>query len=86
MTIKNIVSARNKVDDIYQLILCQIIGYNSYELLDLAYPKHDGKQDAEAVAEMMLLRQSANSLAETCRILVRKLTDAIEVEDEHENK
>lgn len=51
-------------------------------MLDLAYPKHDGEQDADAVADMMLLRQSANGLSKACNILVEKLTDAIGDEDE----
>jgi D-Tyr-tRNAtyr deacylase len=38
--------------------------------------------NAGAVAEMMLLRQSANSLSEACSFLVDRLTDAIGDENE----
>lgn len=81
MTTKNFIATRNKVDDVYELIN-DLVSNHSIDMLDLAYPKHDGKQDAGAVAEMMLLRQSANSLSEVCSILVGKLTDAIGDENE----
>lgn len=85
MRIEDIITAKNKVKNVYQLVN-DLISYHGMEMLDLAYPKHDGEQDAEAVAEMMLLRQSANSLADACKLLVSKLTDAIEVENENEDK
>ena len=85
MRIEDIITAKNKVENVYQLVN-DLIRYHGMEMLDLAYPKHDGEQDAEAVAEMMLLRQSANSLADACKLLVSKLTDAIEVENENEDK
>lgn len=85
MRIEDIITAKNKVENVYQLVN-DLISYHGMEMLDLAFPKHDGKPDDEVVAEMMLLRQSANSLSDACKLLVSKLTDAIEVEDEHENK
>lgn len=81
MTTENLVTARNKVDNVYELIN-DLVSNHSIDMLDLAYPKNGGKQDADAVAEMMLLRQSANSLSEACNILVSKLTDAIGDENE----
>ena len=81
MTTENLVTARNKVENVYELIN-DLVSNHSIDMLDLAYPKYDGKQDADAVAEMMLLRQSANSLSEACNILVSKLTDAIGDENE----
>lgn len=63
MTTENLVTARNKVENVYELIN-DLVSNHSIDMLDLAYPKNDGKQDAFAVAEMMLLRQSANSLSE----------------------
>ena len=50
-------------------------------MIDLAYPNHDGVQDAEVVSEMMLLRQSANSLSVACNILTGKLTEVIGDDD-----
>ena len=81
MTTENLVTARNKVDNVYELIN-DLVSNHSIDMLDLAYPKNDGKQDASAVAEMMLLRQSANSLSEVCSFLVDRLTDAIGDENE----
>ena len=46
-------------------------------MMDLAYPGHDGEQDADVVAEMMSLRQTVNSLSAACGILVNKLTEVI---------
>ena len=49
-------------------------------LLDLAYPNHDGVQDADVVSVMMLLRQTLNSLSVACQNWIDKLSEAIEVE------
>lgn len=81
MTTENLVTARNKVESVYELIN-DLVSNHSIDMLDLAYPKNDGKQDASAVAEMMLLRQSANSLSQVCSFLVDRLTDAIGDENE----
>ena len=83
MTTENLVTSRNKVENVYELIN-DLVSNHSIDMLDLAYPKYGGKQDAVAVAEMMLLRQSANSLSEVCSFLVDRLTDAIG--DEYEVK
>lgn len=65
-----------QAENTYQAIN-HMMSQKSLELLDLAYPNHDGKQDAEAVAKMMTLRQTLSSLATACKILQEKLTDAI---------
>jgi hypothetical protein len=46
-------------------------------LLDLAYPRHDGEQDADAVGEMLYLRQSVSALKKACEILETKLTRVV---------
>lgn len=46
-------------------------------LLDLAYPNHDGEQDADAVGEMLYLRQSVSALKKACEILEKKLTRVV---------
>lgn len=51
-------------------------------LLDLAYPKHDGEQDADAVSDMMLLRQTLNGLSCACQIWIDELSEAIGEETE----
>lgn len=38
-------------------------------LLDLIYPRHDGVQDADAVGDLLYLRQSVASLRQACDIL-----------------
>lgn len=81
MTAENLVTARNKVDNVCELIN-DLVSNHSIDIPDLAYPKHGGKQDAGAVAEMMLLRQSANSLPEACSFIADRLTDAIGDENE----
>lgn len=67
---------KNKAEKAYAAINDMISNY-AIEMIDLAYPKHDGEQDAEVIAEMMLLRQSVNSLSTACNLLVNKLTDVI---------
>lgn len=69
---------RKNIDNTYGEIN-DMISFKGIELIDLAYPNHDGNQDADAAAEMMLLRQSANSLKNACEILIKKLTDVIEL-------
>ena len=77
MTTKNIIETRDKIESVYALIN-DFISNNSYlDMLDLAYPNHDGQEDADATSEMMLLRDSANGLSKVCSILVDKLTDVI---------
>lgn len=76
MTTKNLTDVGNKAEKAYELIN-DLISHHSLDMMDLAYPGHDGEQDADVVAEMMSLRQTANSLSVACNILVNKLTDII---------
>ena len=76
MTTKNLTDVKNKAEKAYELIN-DLISHHSLDMMDLAYPGHEGKQDADVVAEMMSLRQTANSLSVACNILVNKLTDII---------
>ena len=73
MKIEDIITAKNKIDNIYQLVN-DLISYHGMEMLDLAYPGHDGKEDANAIAELMMLRLSASSLSKACDILVDKIS------------
>lgn len=65
-----------QAENIYQVIN-HMMSQKSMEILDLAYPDHNGIQDDAAVAEMIMLRQTLSSLATACKILQKKLTDAI---------
>lgn len=76
MTTKNLTDVKNKAEKAYELIN-DLISHHSLDMMDLAYPGHDGEQDADVVAEMMRLRQTVNSLSVACDILVNKLTDII---------
>lgn len=76
MTTKNLTDVGNKAEKAYELIN-ELISHHSLDMMDLAYPGHDGEQDADVVAEMMRLRQTVNSLSVACNILVNKLTEVI---------
>lgn len=76
MTIKNIKKTTADAEKLYQIVN-DLVSEGIVPLINIAYPQHDGEQDAEAVADMMALRQSANALAKACNILVDKLTDVI---------
>lgn len=78
---ENLNTANNEVEKVYELIN-ELASNHGLEMIDLAYPNHDGVQDADVVSSMMLLRQSANSLSKACNILIKKLTDAIGDENE----
>lgn len=73
-TLKIVNTAYSEIND--------TISLEGMQMIDLAYPKHDGEQDADAVTDLMLLRQDANSLMHACEILVKKITDAIGDEEE----
>lgn len=73
---EKLIEVKNKAEKAYEAIN-DLISHYGIEMIDLAYPKHDGEQDADVIAEMMLLRQSVNSLSTACNLLVNKLTDVI---------
>lgn len=76
MNIKNLITAKDKAEKAYELIN-ELISSGLVDMIDLAYPNHDGVQDAEVAAEMMLLRQSVNSLSIACDNLANKITDVL---------
>ena len=76
MTTKNLTDVKTEAERAYELINDLII-HHSLDMMDLAYPEHDGEQDADVVAEMMSLRQTVNSLSVACDMLVYKLTEVI---------
>ena len=77
MTTEIINTARAKADKAYNLINDFASNYYTHDLIKLAYPQLDGEQDPKAVAEMMLLRLSVNSLARACDLLYDHLTEVI---------
>ena len=76
MTKEKLIEVKNKAEKAYEAIN-DLIRNHCIEMVDLAYPKHDGEQKADVISEMMLLRQSVNSLSTACNLLVNKLTDVI---------
>lgn len=81
MTTENLIEVKNKAEKVYEAINDLISNYG-IEMIDLVYPKHDGEQDADVISEMMLLRQSVNSLSTACNLLVNKLTVVIGDEED----
>lgn len=77
MTTNKIIDTRDKIERVYSLINSFVSNNSFLDMLDLAYPNHDGQEDADVTSEMMLLRDSANGLSQVCNILVNKLTDVI---------
>lgn len=69
-------SAKRTADVAYQAINDNM-SEGLVKLIDLAYPNKDGKQDADVISDMMLLRQSLKSLSDACQIWISKLTEAI---------
>lgn len=51
------------------------------DILDLMFPNHDGKSDPEAVANVMLLRDSLYNLCQACEMAVNQLTEDLEISD-----
>lgn len=46
-------------------------------LIDYVYPEHDGNQDAEAAANLMMLRDRLNSIINGCKIFIEHINSAI---------
>lgn len=81
MTKEKLIEVKNKAENAYEAIN-DLISHYGIEMIDLAYTEHNGEQDADVIAEMMLLRQSVNSLSTACNLLVNKLTDVIGDEED----
>ena len=85
MTTEKLIEVKDKAEKAYETINDLISNYG-IEMIDLAFPDNNGEQNAEVISEMMLLRQSVNSLSTACNLLVNKLTDVIGDEEEVKNK
>lgn len=77
MTTTEIKSVNQKVEKLYQE-LNDFFSANYLELARLAYPKQDGKEDADAVGEMLTLINSLCGLERVCNIGHKKLYQAID--------
>ena len=54
------------------------ISMGSMQLIDRAFPEHDGNADADIVANMMILRDSLYGIQRGCDLSIRDLSDVID--------
>ena len=73
---ENLNNIREKVESTYAAIN-HFTSEGVLPLLDMAYPEHDGKQDAYVVSDMMSLRDSLHSLIAACQYSINNLNEAI---------
>ena len=71
MNIQNIQSIAQNVEKTYGML--NELGSNGLEVLNLAYPNHDGVQDDKVIGELMYLRQCVNSLKNACELAIAAL-------------
>ena len=78
----DIISANKVADGAYQIINDRM-SEGICELLDMAYPNQDGVQDPEVIADMMMLRNTLQSLSKACDIWTKQLTEVIQLDGEN---
>lgn len=59
-------------------------GGTTRSLIDRVYPEHDGKADHEAVADLVIMRQTLYSLQMACEKSIERLTEVIDLYDKNE--
>lgn len=79
----DIISANKVADGAYQIINDRM-SEGICELLDMAYPNQDGVQDPEVIADMMMLRDTLQSLSKACEIWTKQLTEVIQLDGENQ--
>ena len=79
----DIVSARKVAQGTYQIVNDRMSEGIS-NLIDIAYPNHDGEQDPEVIADMMLLRDTLQSLSKACEIWTKQLTEVIQLDGQNQ--
>lgn len=78
----DIVSANKIAEGVYQIINDRM-SEGICELLDMAYPNRDGVQDPDVISDMMLLRDTLQSLSKACDIWTKQLTEVIQLDGEN---
>lgn len=78
----DIVSTNKVADGVYQIINDRM-SEGICELLDMAYPNRDGVQDPDVISDMMLLRDTLQSLSKACDIWTKQLTEVIQLDGEN---
>lgn len=79
----DIISAYKVADGVYQIINDRM-SEGICELLDMAYPNQDGVQDPDVIADMMMLRDTLQSLSKACDIWTKQLTEVIQLDGENQ--
>lgn len=75
----DILELRNKVDNVSSLV-DSLFAEGAFPLLIKLYPNLDGVIDEEQEANMMLLRDSLNALANMCDFGVERLSAVLELD------
>lgn len=78
----DIVSTNKVAEGVYQIINDRM-SEGICELLDMAYPDRDGVQDPDVISDMMLLRDTLQSLSKACDIWTKQLTEVIQLDGEN---
>lgn len=76
MNVQKIQTVAQNVSEAYGLL--NELNSNSLELIELAFPNHDGMQNSKSVRELMYLRQCVNSLKNACNLAIKNLNEAIQ--------
>ena len=79
----DIVSARKVAEGAYQIVNDRM-SEGICNLIDIAYPNHDGVQDPEVISDMMLLRDTLQSLSKACEIWTKQLTEVIQLDEQNQ--
>ena len=78
----DIVSTNKVAEGVFQIINDRM-SEGICELLDMAYPNRDGVQDPDVISDMMLLRDTLQSLSKACDIWTKQLTEVIQLDGEN---
>ena len=79
----DIISANKGAEGAYQIVNDRM-SEGICELLDMAYPNQDGVQDPDVIADMMMLRDTLQSLSKACDIWTKQLTEVIQLDGENQ--
>lgn len=79
----DIISANKVAEGAYQIVNDRM-SEGICELIDMAYPNKDGVQDPYVIADMMMLRDTLQSLSKACDIWTKQLTEVIQLDGENQ--
>lgn len=73
---EKIINITKEVDAVYALVN-GFISEGKLPIMNLVYPNRDGKQDAEAVANLIMLQDSLNRLTQACEIAMSNINTSL---------